>query len=177
MGGFFVFIVFLTALGLSMDAFSLAILYGTNQLKKGEKFLLSILVGLNHFLLPIIGKFIGGKLLSNFFNLNIITMIVFAVIGFEMIIDNEKDESIKQLNLFEIFIFSISVSIDSFIIGITYQLNSKIISSSLIFMIFSGFLTFIGLEFGKKISRKFGKISKKIGGLLIILLGLYSLLA
>ena len=39
-------IVILTALSLSMDAFSLAILYGTNQLKKREKFLLSSLVGL-----------------------------------------------------------------------------------------------------------------------------------
>lgn len=170
-------IVILTALSLSMDAFSLAILYGTNQLKKREKFLLSSLVGLNHFIFPIIGKFIGSKLLSNMFNLNIVTMIVFLIIGLEMIIGNEKDENFKKLNWVEIFIFSISVSIDSFIIGITYQANTEIISSSLIFMLFSSFLTFVGLEFGKKISSKFGTISKKLGGLLIILIGLYSLIA
>ena len=82
-----------------------------------------------------------------------------------------------KLNWVEILIFSISVSIDSFIIGITYQANTEIISSSLIFMIFSSFLTFVGLEFGKKISNKFGTVSKKFGGLLIILLGLYSLIA
>ena len=89
----------------------------------------------------------------------------------------EKDENLKKLNWVEILIFSISVSIDSFIIGITYQANTEIISSSLIFMLFSSFLTFVGLEFGKKISSKFGTISKKLGGLLIILIGLYSLIA
>lgn len=169
-------IVIITALALSMDAFSLAILYGTNNIKKREKGLLSLVVGFNHLVFPIIGKIIGSKIfLTEIFDLNIITMIVFSVIGLEMLLSNEKEERIKRFNLLEIFIFAFSVSIDSFVVGITYQLNSKIFVSGLIFMLFSGFLTFIGLEFGKKLNYKFGNISKKIGGLLIILIGLYNL--
>lgn len=167
----------MTGLGLSMDAFSLAILYGTNEISKKRKIILSILVGLNHLIFPLIGNFLGQKIFSNdFFNINIISMIVFCVIGLEMIISSEKDD-IKELGIVEILLFSFSVSIDSFIIGVTYNLPSQITTSSLIYMLFSGFLTFIGLIFGQKLKHKFGNISKKIGGLLIILVGLYTFFA
>lgn len=172
------FVIIATAIGLSMDAFSLALLYGTNSLNNSRKILLSGLVGINHFVFPLIGKIVGSKILkNNIFDLNIITMIVFSIIGLEMIISSEKKENIKKLNIIEILLFAFSVSIDSFVIGITYQLNYRMLLSSLIFMIFSSFLTFIGLNIGRKINHKCGDISKKIGGLLIILIGLYSLFA
>ena len=42
-------VIFLLAIGLSMDAFSLAILYGTLGFTKHKMFILSIIVGIFHF--------------------------------------------------------------------------------------------------------------------------------
>ena len=172
------FVILLTALSLSMDAFSLAIIYGTKETSEVKKIVLSILVGINHFFLPIIGKMTGDGIFSNkLINPSIITMIVFSIIGLEMIISEEKDAKVSKLGILEIVIFAVSVSIDSFIVGITYHKNTKILLSSLLFMLFSGFLTFVGLKIGTKIGHKIGIYARKIGGVLLIVIGLYSLLA
>ena len=168
-------LLILTALSLSMDAFSLAIIYGTKKVSKIQKIVLSILVGINHFILPIIGQKIGYQLFNNkIFDLDIITMIVFTIIGIEMLISKEKGE-VTKLTTLEMLIFAFSVSIDSFIIGITY-LERNIILSSTVFLIFSSFLTFAGLQLGHIISVEIGSVAKKVGGISLILIGLYTLL-
>ena len=55
-----IILVFLIAISLSMDAFSLALAYGTNSLNKKEIRTLSTIVGIYHFFMPIIGMLIGN---------------------------------------------------------------------------------------------------------------------
>ena len=45
-------IYFFIALGLSMDAFSLAIAYGTNKISTKKTIALSLCVGFFHYLMP-----------------------------------------------------------------------------------------------------------------------------
>ncbi len=171
------FLILLTALSLSMDAFSLAIIYGTKKTSELKKIILSILVGVNHFFLPIIGKIIGHGVFSNkYINPGIVTMIVFSIIGLEMLISEEDETKVTKLGIIEMIVFAISVSVDSFIVGVAYHQNSRILLSSTIFMIFSSFLTFFGLKIGNRIGCKIGNMAKKIGGGLLIMIGLYSLL-
>ena len=61
-------IYFFIAIGLSMDAFSLAIAYGTNNIEKKKILILSISVGLFHFFMPVLGSLIGQKI--NYLNAN-----------------------------------------------------------------------------------------------------------
>ena len=56
--------IFLIAVSLSMDAFSLALIYGTQAISKKGKILLSIIVGLYHFIMPQIGNIIGKIILN-----------------------------------------------------------------------------------------------------------------
>ena len=52
-------LVFLMAVSLSMDAFSLALVYGTLGMSKKYKIFLSIIVGMYHFVMPLLGMFLG----------------------------------------------------------------------------------------------------------------------
>ena len=50
----------LIAISLSMDAFSLSLVYGTLNIDKKNKIILSFIVGIYHFLMPLLGLSIGS---------------------------------------------------------------------------------------------------------------------
>ena len=52
-----------------MDAFSLSLAYGTINLRKKEIILLSLIVGIYHFIMPILGMNVGIYI-SKFININ-----------------------------------------------------------------------------------------------------------
>lgn len=167
--------VMLIAISLSMDAFSLSLAYGTLNLEKKYINLLSIIVGVYHFFMPIIGMWFGSGILSFIkINPNIIVFIVLLIIGIEMIIQSFKNErKVEIMNFFELLMFGFAVSLDSFSVGI--GLNSiydKPLISAIIFSLFAGTFTYLGLIFGKKLSKIFGKISTLIGGSILIIIGL-----
>ena len=51
-----IFIVITIAISLSMDAFSLSLLYGTLNLEKKFIWKLSLIVSIYHFFMPILGQ-------------------------------------------------------------------------------------------------------------------------
>ena len=167
--------IYLIALSLSMDAFSLALAYGTLNLCKKDIIKLSILVGLYHFIMPIIGLKLGNIIQKTIpINPNIIVFLVLIFIGFEMIIDSKKSkEEVKVMNHIEMFLFGLAISIDSFSVGIGLKLLTKNIPYALfVFSITSLTFTYIGLYQGKRISNKIGKNVTLVGGILLILVGI-----
>jgi putative Mn2+ efflux pump MntP len=54
-----IILIFIIAISLSMDAFSLSLAYGTISLSKKEIRLLSFIVGIYHFFMPILGMLLG----------------------------------------------------------------------------------------------------------------------
>lgn len=166
----------LIAISLSMDAFSLALIYGLQPISKNNKILLSIIVGLYHFFMPLIGLIIS-KILTNYLivDLNIIVTIIFIIIGIEMIISNSK-ESKQQLtiNIIGFIIFGLSVSIDSLTTGIGIEaINKNYIQVCITFAITSSIFTYSGLLLGNKLNKKYGKYSTIIGGITLIILSFY----
>lgn len=169
------FIVIITAISLSMDAFSLSLLYGTLGMKLYDKFILSLLVGLFHFFMPLFGKSFGS-LIFNYIDINpdILVCIILLFIGFQMIFSsfNEKEE-IHIMKFSEFFLFAFAVSVDSFSVGITFtNVNQNVLLSSLIISFFSFVFTLIGLFIGNKIEKLVGKISTIIGGIILIIVGI-----
>lgn len=155
-----------------MDAFSLALIYGMNKLERKREILLSIIVGIYHFIMPYLGNNIGSIIFRYIpVNPNIIVTAIFMIIGIEMILD--KKEEFKINGILDILLFGLAVSIDSFGagIGLNYLTNHTILSIIYISII-SFILTYIGLVFGKYISIKLGKISNIIGGIVLILLSI-----
>ena len=70
-----------------MDAFSLALIYGTQYITKKGKILLSIIVGVYHFIMPLIGLTLGLYVTSKvIINTNILVGIILSLIAIEMII-------------------------------------------------------------------------------------------
>ena len=138
--------IFLIAVSLSMDAFSLALIYGTQGITKKHKILLSLIVGIYHFIMPLIGVAIGTAITKKILvNPNIIVGIILSLIAIEMIISSFKEEDKKfLLTIPGYLLFGLSVSIDSLTTGIGLSLiTQKYIFSSLIFAITSLSFTFL----------------------------------
>lgn len=165
------FYIFL-AIGLSMDAFSLALAYGTNKPIKKNIFILSLLVGSFHFIMPNLGNIIGNSILKGFILYgNIITGLVFLFLTIQMLLSFKEKEEVSTLtSFFEIILFSLAVSVDSFTIGIALSLeNNNLIIAGLIFSIISFLFTFSGLILGRFLSEKSGNISKIIGVIILFI--------
>ena len=162
-----------------MDAFSLALIYGTQGIAKKDKLLLSLIVGVYHFIMPLIGVIIGNLITSKILiNTNILVGIILSLIAVEMIISSFKETNNKFLLTFPSYlIFGLSVSIDSLTTGIGLSLiTNKYVISSLIFAITSLSFTYLGVNIGDKLNQKYGKMSTIIGGTILLLLGiLYAL--
>jgi putative Mn2+ efflux pump MntP len=170
-----IIIVIITAISLSMDAFSLSLAYGTLNIEKKQIYILSTIVGIFHFIMPLIGMIVGSKIIYLLpIQPNVLVFIVLFLIGFQMIIESFNNKNnIYNLTLKEMLMFGFAVSIDSFTLGIGLEIlyNYPIIAA-LIFSLISGLFTFIGLKIGKKINSYIGKLSTVIGGLVLIIIGI-----
>lgn len=158
-----------------MDAFSLALIYGTQGITKKHKILLSLIVGIYHFIMPLIGVAIGTVITKKILvNPNIIVGIILSLIAIEMIISSFKEEDKKfLLTIPGYLLFGLSVSVDSLTTGIGLSLiTQKYIFSSLIFAITSLSFTFFGLNIGDRLNKKYGRISTILGGIVLFVLGI-----
>ncbi|MFI3307305.1 MAG: manganese efflux pump [Mycoplasmatota bacterium] len=167
-------LLILTAISLSMDAFSLSLAYGTLNINKKDIYIISIVVGIYHFFMPQFGHYLY-HFITSFFLLktNLIAALILFVLSLQMLFKKE-DNVLKKMNFLEIIIFGLAVSIDSFSIGIGLKaINENIVFSSFVFSVTSFIFTFIGLLLGKKMNCLLGKIAIKIGGLLLFLLSIY----
>ena len=163
------------AISLSMDAFSLALAYGTLGMSNKDKIILSLVVGIFHLIMPLLGMLVGELILSLFkFNADIVVAVILSFIGIQMIVSSfKKDEELKPLKFSEFFLFGLAVSIDSFSLGITLpNMGVSTIISPFIFAITSAAFTFAGLSVGNKIEKLLGKIATIIGGVILTLIGL-----
>lgn len=171
-------LVLMIAVSLSMDAFSLSLAYGMAGVNKKQIRNLSLTVGLFHFFMPLLGMFLGSFILKRFaFDYDFLVFLILGFIGVQMILESFKEKEIKPLKKFEILLFALAVSIDSFSVGITLtDLNENYIISALSFSIASMFFTFLGLSLGNKIAKLVGKLSTIIGGAILIIIGLMYIL-
>ena len=174
-----IILVFIIAVSLSMDAFSLSLAYGTISMSKKEIKILSMIVGIYHFFMPIMGMVVG-KFIFEVINIksNIIILLIFSFIGINMIIESFKqEENLKKMKIGEMILFGFAVSIDSFSIGIGINnISNSFLLCSFIFSLVSLIFTYFGLKLGNKLNQLIGKVATIIGGLSLILLGIIYLI-
>ena len=167
--------IIIIAVSLSMDAFSLSLAYGTLNLEKKQIKKLSLIVGIYHFLMPLLGLSVGKILLKIItIETDIIVCIVLSFIGIEMIIDTFKEEeTVKIMTLKELLLFGLAVSIDSFSVGISLQaITNNYILCITTFSLSSFIFTYLGLIIGKRINSIIGKISTILGGITLLIIGI-----
>ena len=170
-------IYFFTGIGLSMDAFSLSLSLGTTNPKKNIILKTALIVGLFHFIMPILGYFIGNSFKYRIPNINILTFVLFIILSIEMY-KSKDEEKPNILNNITILLIAFSVSIDSFTVGIAFGLNNEyILISSIIFSITSTIFTYLGLVLGKKLKTKYKTLSTYLGIVLLVIVALKYLIS
>ena len=170
--------LFMIAVALSMDTFSLSLGIGTSNISSKRSLLFSIIVGIMHFIMPIFGTLIGTKIVSIFalksdFLLGII--LIYLAITMILEIIHEDDEP-KSMNIFNMFLLAIGVSIDSFSTGLGLSaITNNMLIAVMIFSITSFSFTYIGLLIGKYASHLLGIYATIFGSFLLIIIGLIHL--
>ena len=153
-----------------MDAFSIALSIGTTHLSKNRFILIPIVVSIMHFVMPLIGLFLGNQILS-VININpkIIMTIILLYLAFLMYKDRNNDKVTKINSLLSIFLYALSVSLDSFSVGIGLKaLTDKIIIPPIIFSLCAGTITYMGLILGKYSQKVWKEKASLIGIILLV---------
>ena len=165
--------IILIGLSLSMDTFSLSLSLGTINISKKTFLIYGFLVGLFHFIFPLLGYSLSLSMQKLFtINGDSLLTIIFCLIAFSLLINLfSKEEKQYKFNIIDMLICAISVSIDSFTIGIglLYQLK-EIILCCITFFVLSSFFTILGFILGSLCKYKLGNLAKILGLIIIILL-------
>jgi len=170
--------LFLIGVGLSMDAFSLALCYGVLDISPLKRKLLALIVGIFHFFMPLLGM-LFGNILEHYilFDMRFIVFAIFMLLGVEMVFGSmSKETNIILLNFIGLLLFAFTVSIDSFSAGVGIKfISNNYILCSVIFSLTSLIFTYYGLKIGSFIGLKYQDTSKLIGGLILGVFALFYL--
>ena len=166
---------------LSMDSFATSLCKGiefNNNLYKSS-ITTSIWFSIFQTIMPVLGYYLGNIISMKLFSVAYyISFFILSFLGISMI--REKDDVVQLNNSlgFKImFLLSVSISMDAFSVGISYALlNLNIILSSILNFSITFITTYIGCILGSKIGSKYSSISKTIGGIILISLGIKILL-
>ena len=167
------FTIILIGISLSMDAFSLSLIYRMSKITKSQKIFLSLIVGIYHFFMPLIGLQFGNIINNlNIISLDLIASLILAYIGFDLIRSNYKNEELTVSKI-GFLMFGLSVSIDSLSVGIGLKaITNNYYLSSIVFSLSSLTFTYLGLILGNIIGNKVGDYSKTLGGIILIIIAI-----
>ncbi len=165
------------AVAISMDAFSLGIGVGTIGISLRHMLKLSLVIGLAHLLMPLIG-ILFAQILHRFIGIfaSLIGGGVLIVMGLHMIwsaLNGEKLVRIVPIHGIALFIFAFSVSIDALSIGFSlglFSVNTWL--TVLLFGFWGMVMSLIGLLIGKHVGYWLGHYGAAIGGIVLCILGL-----
>lgn len=172
--------VFFIAVGLGIDAFSVAIGIGaTNEKKSWAPVLrLAAAFGFFQFGMPVIGWLAGltvVEIISSFDHW--VAFALLLLVGGKMIregFENEREEEkADQTTGWPLLMLSIATSIDSLAVGFSFSvLKNPILLPAVIIGIVCFLMTVTGMIFGKVLARLFGKKVEIFGGLVLIAIGI-----
>ncbi len=170
--------LFILAVGLSMDAFAVSVCKGLSVSRVNPVHMLKcgIYFGFFQALMPTIGYFLGesfGKYITT-----VDHWVVFAlltIIGGNMIKESFGcvDEESSDFGVKSMILLALATSIDALAAGLTFSLLDVSIFKAAMFI---GVITFtlsaVGVKIGNVFGCRYKKISERIGGAILIIMGL-----
>lgn len=165
------------ALGLSMDAFAVAVSKGLCLRKVGFRnaLITGLFFGGFQALMPLIGYFLGSQFEEYLTSVD--HWIIFgllALIGMNMILEsrNCKTEKHDTLNLKNLTILSLATSIDALAVGITFAfLHVNIFEGVTVIGLITFVLSFAGVRLGSAFGARFRSKAEFAGGVILLLIG------
>ena len=175
--------LFLIAVSLAMDAFAVSVSNGLilPNVKKRDAVTFGLYFGLFQFFMPVIGYFLGSKLTKYVQQFDHwIAFILLGIIGFNMIkesFSDDEDDIPKEKEILKVknmTMLAIATSIDALAVGVTFAFidNISIFFACSVIGIVAFALSYAGLMIGKKIGPFFKTYAERIGGLVLIGMGI-----
>ena len=167
--------VWILAFALSMDAFSVSLSIGMQEIRLKKIAFIGLVIGLFHMVLPFIGIILGHYISENVTFITELTGgFILVFIGSHMFINALQNKSRGvSIQGWKIWLVALFVSIDSFPAGLSVGFMA--INPLLILMTFgicSILFSWIGMVIGSKVHAKTGKYSEMLGGVILYLIGL-----
>lgn len=181
-----IFSLFLIAVGLSMDAFAVAICKGLAVKKAGLKQMVIAGLWFGGFqaMMPALG-YLFGSTLEQYFEkyTHWVAFILLAGIGANMLKeafskDGCDECSSGSMKAKEMFTLAVATSIDALLAGIGFTVYER--KEAIIAVVFIGIITFIfsaaGIKIGNIFGIKFKQKAEIAGGVILILMGIKTVL-
>lgn len=174
------FTLMLMAFALGMDAFSVGLGMGMFRLTKRHIFKIGVTIGLFHVWMPLLGM-VAGRFLSEQFGAiaGYIGGLLLILLGVQMIWASFKEDETSVITPVGkgLFIFALSVSLDSFSVGLTLGIyGARTLLVLICFGLAAMILTWAGLLVGKRVQGWLGTYSEALGGSILLAFGLKLLL-
>ena len=172
--------VFLIALGVSADAFAVALGKGLHmrRLDYRHTLVIALTFGLFQAVMPLIGWLLGTQL-EQYITVfdHWIAFGLLAIIGGKMLWDafrggedEEKDDD--RLRLRQLLLLAVATSIDALAVGISFAfLAVPIVESVVIIGVTTTVLTFAGVLLGHRVGLRWRGPAEIVGGVILILIG------
>lgn len=170
------------AVGVSMDAFAIAICKGLSVEKVEKKHLLSagLWFGGAQAVMPLLGYLLGSSFQSVIERIDHwFSFALLAIIGINMI--RESRGEVKKLDASfsakAMFPLAIADSIDALAVGVTFSfLEVSIIPAVLLVGIITFLFSAAGIKIGNKFGARYKSKAELTGGLILVVMGLLILL-
>lgn len=167
------------AFAVGLDAFSVSLGLGMKFFRLRHIFFIGCLFGFPHMLFPLFGLFIGKKLSIKIGHYAMIVgSLLLIFIGLQMFFSafNYQAKSFAIPTNSHLLFLSLTVSLDSFPIGLSLGLSgAKVLITLIFFGMSSTILTWVGLLIGRKVHNYLGAYSEMFGGSVLCGLGLFFL--
>lgn len=175
--------LFLIALGLSMDAFAVAVTNGMciKRLRRREAFLIAAAFGVFQGLMPTIGYALGFAFTEYIKSVDhYIALVLLGIIGGKMLYegitshDSEKNCRIEpKLTLAVLLMQAVATSIDALAVGVSFAaMEVNIVTAALFIACITGICSFVGVYIGKRFGNIINNKAEILGGVVLILIGL-----
>ena len=177
--------LFAIAVGLSMDAFAVAVCKGLGMRHFNARvaLVLAVLFGGFQALMPLLGWALGSQFLWLIEPIDHwIAFVLLAFIGGKMLFDalhGEEEESgtVDRIAWGEFFMLAVATSIDALAVGISFAaLSVDIVPSVCVIGVTTFVLTLVGVGVGMKFGSRYERTAQIVGGVVLIAIGVKVLL-
>lgn len=171
------FTLLIIAMALGMDAFSLGVGIGMKGIRLRDIIKLSVIIALFHIVMPLMGM-VAGHYVSTLLG-GVATSaagLLLLLLGGHMIYSSLRGESVQTFDhrtIWGMLVFALSVSIDSFSVGISLGMfAADVLLTVLLFGFFGGIMSILGLMLGRRVSLSLGEYGEACGGVILFTFGL-----
>ncbi len=169
--------LFIIGIGLSMDAFAVAVCKGlsVNRIQTKHWLTVGIYFGGFQFLMPLIGYFLGSSFRTLIANIDHwIAFILLVLIGLNMIRESRgaAENLDSSFSVKTMIPLAVATSIDALAVGITFAfLQVPIVSAVTLIGITTFVLSSVGLKAGNVFGVKYKAKAEMVGGIVLIAMG------